>query len=191
MSRDLAADLLARCRSVWNLYGPTETTIWSAVHHVTSADGPIPIGHPIANTELFLLDGDRNPTPVGVPGEIYIGGDGLARGYRGSPDLTQERFVESPFGTNPKDRLYHTGDLARRLPDGSIEWLARVDQQVKISGFRVEPSEIEAVIRKHPVIRDVAVTVRADELGESRLEVGRADRVGVAAEGRLRPASVG
>src|SRR5256885_5406763 len=163
---DLVRALLPRCAELWNMYGPTETTVWSIIHRVTSADGPVSIGRPIANTQVFVLDANRQPTPPGVAGELYIGGDGVARGYVGRDDLTRERFVPSPFA--PDARLYRTGDLARWLPGGRLEWLGRIDHQVKIRGFRIEPGEIEGVIKRHPAVSEVVVIAR-DDAGDKHL----------------------
>ena len=149
LPRDLADRLLKRCGSLWNLYGPTETTIWSAACRV-APDGPITIGRPIANTQLYVLDRHLNPVPVGVSGELYIGGDGLARGYLNRPELTADRFVTNPFPSEGRPRLYRTGDSARYRPDGSIECLGRLDDQVKIRGHRVELGEVEAILRGTP-----------------------------------------
>lgn len=158
LSRPLAKELLGRCGELWNMYGPTETTIWSAIHRLTSADGPIACGRPIANTGLFVLDRHGHPVPKGVVGELYIGGSGLARGYWRRPELTQERFLESPF--EPNARLYRTGDMSRWLPDGSLECLGRIDNQVKIRGFRIELGEIEAVLIHHKAVRQCVVVAR-------------------------------
>jgi natural product biosynthesis luciferase-like monooxygenase protein len=152
-----------------NMYGPTETTIWSTTERVTTSVGPIPIGRPIANTQIYLLDDQLQPLPIGVPGHLYIGGDGLARGYLKRPDLTAERFVPDPFSQQPGSRLYKTGDLARYLADGRIDYLGRSDQQVKLRGFRIELGEIEAALRQHPQIRQAVVLVREDEPGDARL----------------------
>jgi amino acid adenylation domain-containing protein len=160
LSRPLAQQLLTRSRELWNMYGPTETTIWSAIHRVTSADGPIPCGRPIRNTQFFVLDGHRHPVPAGVVGELYIGGAGLARGYLRRPELTQERFVASPF--EPNARLYRTGDLSRWLPDGALESLGRIDSQVKIRGFRIELGEVEAVLGRHHAVSQCAVVAREE-----------------------------
>ena len=157
---DLAQALLPRCAELWNMYGPTETTIWSTIHRVTSADGQVPIGRPIANTQVYVLDAHRQPTPPGVAGELYIGGAGLARGYLRRDELTRERFVASPFA--PNARLYRTGDLARWLLEGGLEWLGRLDHQVKVRGFRIEPGEIEAAIKRHPAVGEVVVVARED-----------------------------
>jgi amino acid adenylation domain-containing protein len=158
LSSTLAQELLARCAELWNMYGPTETTIWSLIHRVTSADGPVPCGHPIANTQAFVLDEYRNPVPAGVVGELYIGGSGLARGYLHRPELTQERFIQSPF--EPNKLLYRTGDMSRWLPDGSLECLGRIDNQVKIRGFRIELGEIEGVLGRHEAVSRCTVVAR-------------------------------
>ncbi|MEU4232375.1 amino acid adenylation domain-containing protein [Nonomuraea sp. NPDC026600] len=155
---DLATDLRGRVAELWNLYGPTETTIWSTLTRVT--DGPITIGHPIANTRIHLLDATMRLVPTGVVGELYIGGAGLARDYLGRPELTAERFITWRDGR----RLYRTGDLARRRADGSIEFLGRADKQVKVRGYRIELGEIESLLLAHPAVREAAVVVRgADE----------------------------
>jgi amino acid adenylation domain-containing protein len=149
-----------------HVYGPTETTTFASWHLVKSV-GPgtatIPIGRPIAHTEIYLLDRYLNPVPIGVPGELHIGGDGLARGYLNHPELTAEKFIPHPFSDDPKARLYKTGDLGRYLADGDIEFLGRMDNQVKIRGFRVEPGEIEAVLGQHPGVRQ-AVVIAQDEV---------------------------
>ncbi|HYR11860.1 MAG TPA: amino acid adenylation domain-containing protein, partial [Longimicrobium sp.] len=161
---DLAEELLARGGALWNVYGPTETTIWSAVHRVESVNGSIPLGHPVANTEIHVLDAFGAPQPWGVPGEVFIGGHGLAAGYLGRPALTAERFVPSPFAAAGGERLYRTGDLARRLADGSLEFLGRADNQVKLRGFRIELGEIEAVLQEHPQVREAAVVLQGESL---------------------------
>jgi len=164
---DLAQALLPRCAELWNMYGPTETTVWSTLHRVASADARVPIGRPIANTQVFVLDANRQPTPPGVAGELYIGGDGVARGYLRRDELTRERFVSSPFA--PDARLYRTGDLARWLPEGRLEWLGRIDHQVKVRGFRIEPGEIEAAIKRHPAVDEVVVVARDEAGGDKQL----------------------
>ena len=169
MSQELAEQLIPRAASVWNLYGPTETTVWSSLHEVTSSIGHIPIGRPISNTQMYVLDRNMQSVPVGVIGELYIGGDGLARGYRNRPELTAERFIPNPFDSQPGARLYKTGDMARHRADGSIECLWRMDNQVKIRGFRIELGEIESVLRQNPAVRDVCVIVREDRPGDPRL----------------------
>ncbi len=166
---ELAAALLARGCRLWNMYGPTETTVWSTVQRVDAADGPIPIGHPIANTEVYVLDAHRQPLPIGIPGDLYIGGAGLAAGYRGRPDLTAERFVPHPFSSVPGARLYHTGDRARWRPDGTLEHLGRSDTQVKLRGFRIELGEIEVALGRHPAVGQAVVVLREDVPGNPRL----------------------
>ncbi|HWM94193.1 MAG TPA: non-ribosomal peptide synthase/polyketide synthase [Thermoanaerobaculia bacterium] len=171
---DLACELLARTGELWNVYGPTETTVWSAVHPVSAADAdgsrPMPLGEAIANTELYLLgrfEQGLEPVPSGAPGELYIGGEGLARGYLGRPDLTAERFVPDPFSGRPGARLYRTGDLVRRR--SHLEFIGRADHQVKIRGFRIEIGEIESVLSAQPAVRESAVVVREDEPGAKQL----------------------
>jgi acyl carrier protein len=154
-----------------NVYGPTETSI-DAAFWTCKRDGHqsvIPIGHPIANKQIFLLDSHQQLVPIGVPGELYIGGLGLARGYLHRPDLTAERFIPDPFSDSPGARLYRSGDLARYLSDGEIEFLGRIDEQVKVRGYRVEPAEIEAVLNEHRTVRSSVVLPRKDARGESSL----------------------
>jgi amino acid adenylation domain-containing protein len=165
---ELAGELLPRCQSLWNMYGPTETTIWSSVTRV-ERDKSVLIGQPIANTTFYILDSCGQPLPVGVPGELYIGGAGLALGYLGRADLTNERFVADPFCSQPGARLYRTGDLVRRVADGSIEFLGRVDDQIKLRGFRIELGEIEVAIEKEKGIRQCAITVQQDDSAGKRL----------------------
>ncbi len=166
---ELARQLLSRSASLWNLYGPTETTIWSTVSEIEPGDSIISIGRPIANTELYVLDKQLQPVPIGVPGELYIGGVGVARGYLNRPDLTTERFIPSPFSQVPGERLYRTGDLVRYLPDGAIEYLGRMDYQVKLRGFRIELGEIETILRRHPAVYSVVAMVREDQPGDKSL----------------------
>ncbi|HET9533334.1 MAG TPA: amino acid adenylation domain-containing protein [Blastocatellia bacterium] len=166
---DLAARLLERGGCLWNLYGPTETTIWSSLYQVKPGDEKILIGRPIANTQIYLLDEELKPVPVGTPGELYIGGDGLARGYLNRPELTAEKFIKNPISDEPGSRLYRTGDLAQRMPDGQIECLGRIDHQVKIRGFRIELGEIEAALREHASVRESVVVAREDAPGDKRL----------------------
>ena len=154
LTRELAGELLSRSQEVWNLYGPTETTIWSTAEKVRSGNGPVSIGPQIDNTRVFILDKNAKLTPVGIPGELYIGGEGVARGYVGRPDLTSERFQPNCFGW-PEERLYKTGDLARWRTDGGLEYLGRNDQQVKIRGVRMELSEIESQLNQIPEITTV------------------------------------
>ncbi|HEX2164348.1 MAG TPA: amino acid adenylation domain-containing protein, partial [Thermoanaerobaculia bacterium] len=149
-------------------YGPTENTTFTCCHRVREGEAPVPIGRPIAWTTAHLVDRHGEPVPVGVPGELVAGGDGVARGYLGQPARTAERFVPHPFGP-PGARLYRTGDLARRRPDGAIEFLGRRDGQVKVRGFRVELGEIEATLQGHPGVRDTVAVVREDTPGDRRL----------------------
>lgn len=165
---NLAEELIVRSQAVWNFYGPTETTIWSTAWKVMSGE-PICIGRPLANTQAYILDSSSRPVPVGVVGELYLGGAGVARGYLGRPDLTAERFVPNPFSPDAGARLYRTGDLARYLPDGRIECLGRVDYQVKIRGFRIELGEIETALRAHDGIADALVSARTGTSGEKHL----------------------
>ncbi len=166
LSPVLAASLGQRVGSLWNLYGPTETTVWSTVEEIRG-EGPILIGKPIANTEAYVLDGAGQPAPVGVPGELLLGGAGLARGYLARPELTAERFVPDPFGTG--SRLYRTGDLARYRADGRLECLGRIDTQVKVRGFRIELGEIEAALARHPEVAAAVVVAREEASGDRRL----------------------
>ncbi len=169
LPRALADRLLDKGAGLWNVYGPTETTIWSSAWRVEAGETPISIGRPIANTQFYVLDKRLRAVPVGVIGELYIGGSGLARGYRHRAALTAERFIPDPFGTTPGGRLYWTGDLARWRADGTLECLGRVDHQVKIRGFRVELGEIEAALARHPAVREAAVVARPDASGEMSL----------------------
>ena len=168
MSTDLKDQLLATGAKVWNLYGPTETTIWSTVKRL-EPDCPPSIGLPLANTQIYVLNRSLQPAPVGVAGELYIGGAGLARGYLKRPELTAERFIPNPFSTEPGARLYKTGDLVRYLPDGDIEYLDRIDFQLKIRGFRIEPGEIETILAQHPRVRQAIVAARENPSGEKGL----------------------
>ncbi|MDF0665454.1 MAG: amino acid adenylation domain-containing protein [Nitrospira sp.] len=165
---DLATLLLDRSVALWNMYGPTETTIWSTIERIERSDGEITIGRPIANTEVYILDQFLQPVPIGVSGELYIGGHGLARGYCGRPDLTQERFIPHPFSQEPA-RLYRTGDSARYRPDGRIVHLGRLDHQVKIRGFRIELGEIETALNRHHAVRQTVVIARDDDHGVKQL----------------------
>ena len=169
LSRELADQLRSRGASLWNMYGPTETTIWSMIAPLKAGDKSISIGHPIANTQVYLLDPHLRPVPVGVVGELFIGGDGLARGYRGRPELTAEKFVPDPFLAGSAARLYKTGDLGRYRLDGSIEFLGRSDHQVKIRGYRIELGEIEAYLHRHPDVLQAVVEAREDVVGNRRI----------------------
>ncbi|NAQ17969.1 syringopeptin non-ribosomal peptide synthetase SypC, partial [Pseudomonas syringae] len=153
-----------------NLYGPSETTTYSSWVAMDREDGfAVHIGKPVGNTQFYLLDPQQQPVPMGVVGEIYIGGAGVARGYLNRDDLTAERFLNDPFSQNPAARMYRTGDLGRYLPDGNIEYLGRNDDQVKIRGFRIELGEIDALLAKHPAVHEAVVTAREDIPGDKRL----------------------
>ena len=170
MPRELARELLKRGSSVWNMYGPTETTIWSSTSQITSADNPITVGRPIANTDFYILDSHLELVPVGTIGELYIGGDGVARGYLNRPELTAEKFVPNRFHERAAGaRLYRTGDLVRYQPSGEIEWSGRVDHQVKVRGFRIELGEIESVLEQYPGVSQNVVMAREDVPGDKRL----------------------
>lgn len=155
-----------------NEYGPTETVVGCCFYEVGAASsnsGAVPIGQPVANTQLYLLDKQMQPVPTGVTGELYIGGVGLARGYLKRPHATAEKFVPNPFASAPGQRLYRTGDLARFLPEGNLEYLGRVDNQVKIRGFRIELREVESTLAQHPSVQETVATVREDAVGDKRL----------------------
>ncbi|MEG4940614.1 amino acid adenylation domain-containing protein [Microcoleus sp. F4-D5] len=169
LSPELANQLLEKSHSLWNLYGPTEATVWSAIHQVQSGDSPVPIGYPIANTQIYLLQESGQLAPTGIPGELHIGGVGVARGYLNRSKLTDEKFIPNPFTQEPDSRLYKTGDLARYLPDGTIEFLGRIDNQVKIRGFRIELGEIEALLNQHPAVKQAVVIAREDAAKDKRL----------------------
>ncbi|HYG65539.1 MAG TPA: amino acid adenylation domain-containing protein, partial [Thermoanaerobaculia bacterium] len=189
---DLARDISSRVGSLWNVYGPTETTIWSATRSVQVDEAfaaAVPVGRPIANTSIHLLDRRFAPVPAGVVGELYIGGDGLARGYLRRPGLTAERFVPDPFAWESGARLYRTGDLARRLPNGEVEFIGRADHQVKVRGFRIELGEIEAAFSDHPAIAQAVVAVLPDATGSNQLVAYLVQAEGkVASVGNLRAA---
>lgn len=167
LPRELADRLLDTGSDVWNLYGPTETTIWSTIHRVVRHAGPVPIGRPIANTQAYVLDEFGQPVPQGVPGELFLGGAGLARGYLRRPELTQERFVSNPF--RPGEKLYRTGDLVLWRPGSGLEYIARLDHQVKLRGFRIELGEIETALLEQPGVREAAVIIREEAPGDQKL----------------------
>ena len=167
LPRELADRLLATGAELWNMYGPTETTIWSSISRIAES-GPITVGRPIGNTQMYIVDEQIRPVPVGVPGELCIAGDGVARGYLKRPGLTDERFIDNPFGSNDAC-LYRTGDLARYRSDGEIECLGRNDNQVKIRGYRMELGEIETVLARHPAVTQAVVAAREDREGDKRL----------------------
>ncbi|MFM7450744.1 MAG: amino acid adenylation domain-containing protein, partial [Leptolyngbyaceae cyanobacterium] len=173
LTKDLAHQLLLKGAELWNMYGPTETTVWSLVGRVLTTESAPSMGRPIANTQIYVLDPNLQPVPIGIPGELHIGGEGLAQGYLNRPELTEEKFIPNPFDhpkskiQNPK--LYKTGDLVRYLPDGNIEFLGRIDNQVKIRGFRIELGEIEAILSQHPAVTQTVVVDRKDASDNKRL----------------------
>jgi amino acid adenylation domain-containing protein len=167
--RSLAAELSEKGDSLWNLFGPTETTIWSTIDQVQPGDKLVSIGKPIANTQVYVLSHDLQPVPIGLAGELYIGGDGLARGYLNAADATAQKFLPDPFGARTGARLYRTGDAARYLPDGKLEFLGRLDHQVKIRGHRIELGEIETALLQHPALREAVVVARNEGAGDKRL----------------------
>jgi amino acid adenylation domain-containing protein len=168
-TRELADSLLLGGGSLWNMYGPTETTIWSSISQVLPGDQPIAIGRPLANTQFYVLDERMQPVPPGVTGELYIGGDGLARGYYQKPEMTATRFAKNPFITQPGARIYKTGDLVRQSVEGSIQFLRRSDHQIKLRGFRIELGEIERAISACASPRQVAVVLRHMPSGDPTL----------------------
>lgn len=166
---DLARELERRCEVVWNLYGPTETTVWSTGARLERGANEIPIGRPIANTRAYVLDQNLQPLPIGVPGELFISGDGVSRGYLGHPRMTAARFVPDPFSGQLGARMYGTGDQARRLSDGNLYYMGRLDQQVKVRGFRVELGEIDACMTDHPNVKDALTVVEQLDERDKRL----------------------
>ncbi len=169
---------------LYNFYGPTETTVWSTFQRLDTAADRIVIGRPLANTQVYIVDRDGNPTPIGVPGELLIGGDGVAKGYLNQAELTAEKFIPDTFSDDPKARLYRTGDLGRYLPDGRVEFAGRIDHQVKIRGFRIELGEIETVLTQMPTVRECVVLAREDEAGDKRLVAYVVAEAGAIAETR-------
>src|SRR5262249_25350894 len=152
-----------------NNYGPTECTVVTTYAWLSPGDDRVPpIGRGIANARVYLLDQKIEPVPVGVKGELYIGGEGLARGYLGRPELTAERFIPNPFRQTDRERLYRTGDVVRYRSDGVLEFIGRRDEQVKVRGYRIEPGEIEAVLNEHPLVKQSVVVVSEDERGDKR-----------------------
>ncbi|MCC5835970.1 MAG: amino acid adenylation domain-containing protein, partial [Opitutales bacterium] len=178
LSRSLAESLLERCKELWNLYGPTETTVWSSVSRITSGLSVIGIGRPIANTQLHILDPNGELLPVGLSGELCIGGSGLSSGYVNRPELTAEKFVYNPLIESEDSRLYRTGDLAKRMPDGNIQVIGRMDSQVKIRGHRIELGEIETALQAHPEIGDAVVIVHSASNDEPQLLAYTVPRLG-------------
>jgi amino acid adenylation domain-containing protein len=177
--RPLADALVPRAKAVWNMFGPTETTIWSTVQRVSAGGAAsVPIGKPIANTQLYVVDRGLRPVPIGVPGELLIGGDGVAKGYYRRDELSAERFIAHPLAALVRslepsavlsEKVYRTGDLVRFLADGTVEFLGRLDHQVKLRGYRIELGEIEAVLGEHPAVREVVVVAREDASFDKRL----------------------
>ncbi|MFB8239133.1 amino acid adenylation domain-containing protein, partial [Kitasatospora purpeofusca] len=178
----LARQLRAGTDRLFNVYGPTETTVWSTCAELPDAPEAVRIGRPIANTRALVLDRRRRPLPIGVPGELHLGGDGLAEGYLGRPELTAERFVDDPFGA-PGDRLYRTGDLVAWSPDGELEFLGRIDDQVKIRGHRIELGEVEAALLTHPAVAEAAAAVHREEPAASGGEGPEGDGDGDGGDG--------
>ena len=167
--RDLCTRLLETNPSLYNFYGPTETTVWSTFHHFRSKDEPLVVGRPLANTQVYILDANLQPTPIGVPGEIHIAGDGVACGYLNRPELTAEKFIPDSFSRRATAKMYKTGDVGRFLADGRIEFQGRSDHQVKVRGYRIELGEIEAVLGKHAAVKECVVITREDVAGDKRL----------------------
>lgn len=169
LATDMAIELLDRCGEVWNMYGPTETTVWSTCWRVAQPQQGISIGTPIANTSVWILDALGRMCPIGVPGEIWIGGAGVTLGYHNRPELSAERFVADPYSDDPEARMYGTGDRGRWLANGKLEHMGRLDFQVKVRGFRIEPGEIEANLVGRPEVAQAMVIVREDRPGDARL----------------------
>jgi amino acid adenylation domain-containing protein len=169
LPRELATELLGRVGELWNMYGPTETTVWSTVTRILDASGPISIGHPIANTRVYVLDPSGKTVPIGFIGELCIGGEGVARGYLNRPELTAEKFVDIVTGSETTERVYRTGDMARFRFDGRLEFLGRRDHQVKLRGHRIELGEIEAALTGVPEVKQSVVVVREFGHGDERL----------------------
>ncbi len=181
LPRALAEQLLPRVRALWNMYGPTETTIWSTCERVSSGSGAVPIGRPIGNTRVCVLDHYGNTVPVGIVGELCIGGSGIARGYLGRPELTAEKFIDDPLHSG--ERLYRTGDQARYRADGKLECLGRTDHQIKLRGFRIELGEVESLLDAMPGVRQSVVIAREDVPGDMRLVAYVAPVAGVELNG--------
>ncbi|MGB0598429.1 MAG: amino acid adenylation domain-containing protein [Rubripirellula sp.] len=169
LSPELASSLLDRCGELWNMYGPTETTVWSTLARISDRETPITVGRPIANTQIHILDPQQQQTPIGVRGELHIGGEGLADGYWRRPDLTSEKFIANPLNDEDSPRLYKTGDLASWRADGTIEIFGRIDHQVKIRGHRIELGEIESALNDLPGVARSAVALREDRPGDQKL----------------------
>lgn len=168
LSKELADQLLQRGHELWNLYGPTEATVWTAACEITEGFEMVPVAGPLANTQLYVLDEQLNPVPIGVTGEVHIGGAGLARGYLNQPELSAKKFIANPF-SKAGDRLYKTGDLARFWADGSLSFLGRIDHQIKIRGFRIELGEVEAALSEHSTVQSCVVIAQEDKANNKRL----------------------
>ena len=189
LTPDLAQQLARRCGSVWNVYGPTETTIWSTMYRVSgNEESTVPIGRPLANTSIYILDANLKPVPVNVTGEICIGGDGVARGYWNRPELTGERFVTTSVEAGKSTRLYRTGDLGRFRANGNIDCLGRLDDQIKLRGQRIELGEIESVLASHPAVGQAVVTISGKSADQQKLSAYIVPKAGVSspADGELR-----
>ena len=169
LPKDLAKSLLERCDELWNMYGPTETTVYSIIKKISTDDELITIGNAIDKTQVYILDDKLNPVPDGEEGEIYIGGEGVARGYVNRPDLTAERFIDDKFSKTPGKRLYKTGDWAKMLPNGEVQYLGRIDHQIKIHGYRIETEEIEIQLKKLRSINEALIVLHEDRLGNTQL----------------------
>ena len=166
---DLQGDLVKRASRAWNMYGPTETTIWSTCYELTDLDEQVLIGRPIANTQVYILGPNMEPVPIGVEGELFIGGAGVSLGYLHQGDFTRERFLRDPFSNDPGARIYRTGDLVRYHADGNIEYRGQMDNQVKIRGFRIELGEIESVLNQHPLVSQGVAAIKEEQPGDMRL----------------------
>jgi amino acid adenylation domain-containing protein len=186
LPRELAAMLLSRCGQLWNMYGPTETAIWSSIHRVVDAGAAIPIGRPIMNTVVYVLDKSGRLAPTGIPGELHIGGAGVARGYLNRPELTAEKFVADPFSSVFGGRMYRTGDLGRYLRDGTLEYRSRIDHQIKMHGYRIELGEVEAALESHPSVKQAIANVMETKPGDTRLVAYILARVTAVDAGELR-----
>lgn len=169
MQQDLVNNLLPKTSELWNMYGPTETTVWSTCYRITAANKPALIGKPIDNTQCYVLTEHLQPVPVGVPGELYIGGSGVSKGYLNRDELTSERFIDNPFSKARHSKLYRTGDLVKYNRDGDLEYIQRIDNQVKVRGFRIELGEIESVIAQQEAIMHTSVLVREERIGDPRI----------------------
>jgi amino acid adenylation domain-containing protein len=169
LTPELAAKLLERGSLVWNMYGPTETTVWSLIQNLNSANHRVSIGKPVRNTDIYVLNREMEPVPVGVPGELYIGGAGVARGYLKRADLTAQKFLPLPFSRKSGERFYRTGDRVRWSPDGALEFMGRYDDQVKLRGHRIELGEVEVVLKENTGIMDAVALIREDQPGDQRL----------------------